>query len=85
MTPLKIAALSIASIVLLAACHNDAHKGQHCVKSHEETIWIHGACMVYTTIGKIQTCIAYQQIPITQTQCDTWVSDTPSITEDIKT
>lgn len=68
-------------LLLLLGCSN-AHKGEHCIASHQVVIFIN-QCMAWSHIrtGKyssVSVCTFHSLIPYSSTHCDQWAPNDPS-------
>lgn len=70
MKRIVVLATTVVAMLLLVSCSSDAHKGEHCVRSHTERLPI----TTYIMVGKVM-------LPITNyvdyTVCDEWKPDVP--------
>jgi hypothetical protein len=70
---LLLSAIFLLLLMALTACGSDAHKGEHCVKSHVETYY---QPPIYVKAGSVM--IPVRRRPAERTVCDQYAPDSPA-------
>ena len=61
-----------AIVLLIAGCGGDEHKGEHCVRGHEES-----GIMPQAAVG-MNGQVTTVMVPYSEYVCDEWAPDDPS-------